>query len=802
MKFEEVIEALKTTYSRRILESYGYDNTRKKYHAIEAGEHNNGDKTPSMGVYNSRNGFYLKDFAGEQKLYSAIDVIMVLEGLSFADAVKRGAEMCGIEIEENERKQHEELSPDMKYIVSGLYRKAKQEDFSVKAITATHHYLYRDADGKKLYDKYRIDFLKDKGNKEKYIVQGIENNGFVRFKFKEGEYQSYIAMYGDFRQYEPGEKVYIVEGEKCVDACHSSGMKNTVTVGSSNDFRYKGKKFTPYFKGTDIVILQDNDQPGEKLTKEIIAALKEVANSIKVIVPDKSREKADIADFFQNGGTLQQLGEMEENTPVQNFSEPGSPKLNIGQGGGSDLMQFHFVNENGKIVGINHNAIAEDIKAKHSLFVSGCFYESDKGYYRADETGAKIKDYIKQRIVPDLRKSQSINQIFNLLHDDFEIERKFDNTNLFHARYVPFSDCLLDPLTWEEIPYKDEYYCVNRLPHNWKDCKNATEGTETEKYLHFAIPDEQDREMALEFDGLSCNRDTTSQKAMLYVGQGGSGKSIKLRLLQAILGKENYSNVGLFDLGKRFMPGLLLGKLANICSDLPIKALSDEANEALKLIVGEDMIFHETKGQNGFYFTPYCKMTFSTNMLPQVLDERNNAVFRRLLIVRMDNTPEHPDIKLYEKLERELPYYIRLIMEALHRLYERGYILESENSKNEIEQMRRDSDTTADFLDMCCTVEPKSRVDRGELFTRYEKHCEDEGRQSLSKNAFNKAMRAKGFKQVKSCGYWYFEGISLEKSSLNLPYSSEKSSLSGVRVDENGFMEVDEESLKDLPFTL
>lgn len=170
--------------------------------------------------------------------------------------------------------------------------------------------------------------------------------------------------------------------------------------------------------------------------------------------------------------------------------------------------------------------------------------------------------------------------------------------------------------------------------------------------------------------------------------------------------------------------------------------------------------------------------------------------------MRMDNTPEHPDIKLYEKLERELPYYIRLIMEALHRLYERGYILESENSKNEIEQMRRDSDTTADFLDMCCTVEPKSRVDRGELFTRYEKHCEDEGRQSLSKNAFNKAMRAKGFKQVKSCGYWYFEGISLEKSSLNLPYSSEKSSLSGVRVDENGFMEVDEESLKDLPFTL
>ena len=96
---------------------------------------------------------------------------MVLEGLSFADAVKHGAEIAGIEIEENERKKHGEHSSDMKYILSGLYRKAKQEGFSVKGIIATHHYLYKDSDGKKLYDKYRVDFLKDKGNKEYVIVQ-------------------------------------------------------------------------------------------------------------------------------------------------------------------------------------------------------------------------------------------------------------------------------------------------------------------------------------------------------------------------------------------------------------------------------------------------------------------------------------------------------------------------------------------------------------------------------------------------------------------------------------------------------
>lgn len=319
MKFNEVIEALKTTYSRRILESYGYDNTRKKYTALESGEHNNGDRTPSMGLYNKGGSFYLKDFAGKQKMYSSIDTIMLKEGLSFADAVKYGAEICGIEIDSE--RQQEELSPDMKYIISGLYRKAKQENFSIKSITGKYHYPYRDVTGKKLFDKYRIDYVDAEGEKHKHIVQGKENNGFIKFKFENGEYQNLIAMYGDFRQFEPGEKVYIPEGEKCVDVSKENGVKNVATVGSSNDFRYKGKKFAPFFKGTDIVILQDNDKPGEKLTREIISALREVANSIKVIVPDKSREKADIADFFQNGGTLQQLEEMERKTvPVQKAS--------------------------------------------------------------------------------------------------------------------------------------------------------------------------------------------------------------------------------------------------------------------------------------------------------------------------------------------------------------------------------------------------------------------------------------------------------------------------------------------------
>ena len=74
----------------------------------------------------------------------------------------------------------------MKFIVSGLYAKAKREGFSVKEICSKHHYRYKDAEGKKLYDKYRIDYISDGGRKEKHISQGVEKDGYIR-KFRQGE---------------------------------------------------------------------------------------------------------------------------------------------------------------------------------------------------------------------------------------------------------------------------------------------------------------------------------------------------------------------------------------------------------------------------------------------------------------------------------------------------------------------------------------------------------------------------------------------------------------------------------------
>jgi putative DNA primase/helicase len=63
---------------------------------------------------------------------------------------------------------------------------------------------------------------------------------------------------------------------------------------------------------------------------------------------------------------------------------------------------------------------------------------------------------------------------------------------------------------------------------------------------------------------------TSIQKAILLLGDGANGKSTYLRGVMAFIGKPNIAAVSLHKLeNDRFSAARLIGRLANICSDLP-----------------------------------------------------------------------------------------------------------------------------------------------------------------------------------------------------------------------------------------
>ncbi|HXI13705.1 MAG TPA: AAA family ATPase [Thermoanaerobaculia bacterium] len=116
---------------------------------------------------------------------------------------------------------------------------------------------------------------------------------------------------------DPKTPVLVVEGEKDVETLRRFGYLAT-TSGNAGSWN---SRFAPAFAGRDVVILPDNDQPGEKYLQAILTDLPAVAASVKVVrlpVP----EAEDVSWFLENGGTIGELDRLiAEAVPLQ---QPGA----------------------------------------------------------------------------------------------------------------------------------------------------------------------------------------------------------------------------------------------------------------------------------------------------------------------------------------------------------------------------------------------------------------------------------------------------------------------------------------------
>lgn len=114
------------------------------------------------------------------------------------------------------------------------------------------------------------------------------------------------------RAVEDGARVFYCEGEKDVNTVNSRGLIG-VTCGASGDWN---PKVSELFTGADVVILADNDKPGEASARAIEKDLRKVAKSVKVVVPTPDIEKGDVSDFFETH-SVEDLEKLIENTRTE-----------------------------------------------------------------------------------------------------------------------------------------------------------------------------------------------------------------------------------------------------------------------------------------------------------------------------------------------------------------------------------------------------------------------------------------------------------------------------------------------------
>ena len=291
-----------------------------------------------------------------------------------------------------------------------------------------------------------------------------------------------------------------------------------------------------------------------------------------------------------------------------------------------------------------------------------------------------------------------------------------------------------------------------------------------EQFVSETFPeDAQDLAFEMPADVITPSRSV--QKSILLIGEGSNGKSTYLRALTAFVGRPNTAGVSLHKLeSDRFATARLIGKLANICPDLPSTHLTETS--AFKAITGGDDLGAEYKYREAFEFRPYCRLVFSANHVPRSGDA-SHAFFRRWLVVPFERTFEPVEQLPREELDaklsdpKELSGVLNRALDVLPRVRREGFT-ESPSMREAWEEFRAMTDPVTVWLQQNTTEAAEAFVPKDALATAYNKFCDKAGRPGMNKKGFGRAVKRAfshiedGQKSVAGKMTWCWLGIGLK----------------------------------------
>ncbi len=165
-------------------------------------------------------------------------------------------------------------------------------------------YEYRDAEGRILYVKERVEPGRD-GRSKDFFFKHPEGGKWVLGRGHDPVPYNLPALIG-------ADRVFVVEGEGKAEALQEWELVATcLDSGASSPWR---EDYLPYFLGKKVIVLPDNDTPGVGHANKIAQALYGRVQEIKVVQIPGVGEGEDVVDYRRDGGTKELLLELIENS--------------------------------------------------------------------------------------------------------------------------------------------------------------------------------------------------------------------------------------------------------------------------------------------------------------------------------------------------------------------------------------------------------------------------------------------------------------------------------------------------------
>lgn len=513
---------------------------------------------------------------------------------------------------------------------------------------------------------------------------------------------------------------------------------------------------------------------------EFIEAIKKVCNILNIEIPNGEYTDQEKLEFIKKKIQKQVKNKKDEkiNEDLKNLYD--KRKLNQDEIEEAFHLECELDNEvyttykkellDCLTINKNNTVSVDQLKVGDAVLKEYDFINNERFFYKYNNGIGLWEKYTKQAlsslITKDLKDacnywSDSVvrgvtNLVYNLTYGNIEGE-VFDQVFNKNPYNIVFKNGTLNLKTgiFEEVFYKEDYNTII-IPHKY----NADAGTpiKTINFLSMMTDSIEEINFIFEWIGYLLVKSYPIAKMLFLVGNGGNGKSTLIKLMTSIVGENNTSAVSIKSLvNNRFQASLLYNKLFNTVADIGADFFDDSS--IIKALTGDDTITIERKGENGFSYSNFAKMTYSCNKLPKFKDNSNGLERRPIVLnlnkdfinlVKTSDTHINDIINDEEEIEKIIAYSVVNFMQ----------VLRNNNTFTESEDMRKaksdwlNDDPLVDFVYEAfeITGEKEDIVTMKEFMSNYNQYCIDRNYKPLSqKNVIeaiktNKELMAKGIK--------------------------------------------------------
>lgn len=255
------------------------------------------------------------------------------------------------------------------------------------------------------------------------------------------------------------------------------------------------------------------------------------------------------------------------------------------------------------------------------------------------------------------------------------------------------------------------------------------------------LPDDVDAVEALqEWFGYIVSGRTDMHKIAMLIGPPRSGKGTIVRVLEALIGRENVAGPSTGDLGSRFGLQTLIGKTLGVVADARVAVRADGIVENLLRISGEDRIQIDIKHQQPWNGKLSTRLMFLSNELPRLPDS-SNAITTRMLAWQFRRTfLGNENTALFEQLVAELPGILLWALDGLDRLDSRGKFVQPASGTHLLDALGEGASPVEAFVRDRCEIGPERTVAVDALYAAYGNWCNLNGYTPGNSATFGKQL--------------------------------------------------------------